>query len=572
MFGLRKIILPKTIGEVLLFIFNGVFFILFLYLFLHSLIDNGAPYLSFSIKKVLLLIGIILLTLLLTSCLTDWIVNIVIKRHNLSENSKDSTGKENPVSKRIHQTLKKKQELQQRRSILYWIAGFIILFIVQILYTRIFYTSIGWDCGTIVNMAIGMLQGNSDSLGYLAQFPNNTALFLLLYYYFKICLSLGVTDLVFASVILNIVFLDIALAFLIGIAHKLWDNKIAVTHTLVLSILTIAFTPWLIVPYTDTLTMLFPIAFFYLYLCLSKQDNMNNKKLQTILLLVLGFLAYYGFKFKPSTVVFLIALGIGELCLKKISKQQLAIYGKKIPLMFCGVLVALTIFTVDESNQLGDYLQKDIYDTYQMPVSYFTMVGLQKQPVSEDKALWGAFNSEDYFAVSNITGKSAKNEYAVTTIRERINTFGFLGSLEFLVGKANFCFEDGTFFWGGEGNFLTSEAPSTTNPIGTWIQSFIYNSSKNYASVYSNLLQGVWMTLLFLMLLGIILAPNSYKNLPIMVLRIAIFGLLLYLLLLEARSRYIINYLPIFILLAVDGMLNLFTSLKSKKMLFMNNY
>ncbi len=444
------------------------------------------------------------------------------------------------------------------------VVGFLALLIMQILYTKMFYTSIGWDCGTIVNMAIDMLQGNSDSLGYLAQFPNNTALFLLLYHYFKICLGLGVTDLIFASVILNIVFLDIAIALLIGVSHKMWNSKIAIILTIVLSIMSLAFTPWLIVPYTDTITAFFPIAFFYLYQCISNQNNtFHNKKQQTILLLVLGVLVFFGFKLKPSTIIIIIAIGIGALCFNKSIRQKLATYGRNIIVILCGVMIALIIFTVDERNVLGEYLSKDIYDAYEMPASYFTMVGLQKQPVSDDKSLWGAFNSEDYFAVSNITGKSAKEDYTSSVIKNRISSLGFTGYIEFLMAKANFCFEDGTFFWGGEGNFLTNAAPATSNSIGKWIQGFIYYSSANYVSVYSYLLQGVWMTLLLLILMGLIFAPNSYKSLPSMILRIAIFGLLLYLLIFEARSRYLINYLPIFILLAVDGMLHIICFINS---------
>ncbi len=561
----RKLQLPKTIGEVLLCIFNCIFFVIFLYFFLHSLINNGAPYLSFSAGKVLLTTGIILFLLLFIYFVADLITRIVKRKHNTSEQIEyNATNKKTP-SKRIAQAAIKKQQLQKRRNVIYWIVGFIILFIAQIMYTRMFYTSIGWDCGTIVSMAIGMLQGNTDSLGYLAQFPNNSALFLLLYHYFKICLGLGITDLVFASVVLNIVFLDIAVVFMICVAHKVWNKISEIAVTLVLSILALAFTPWLIVPYTDTITILFPIAFLFLFQCISDQNNNISKKKQTVLLLVLGFLIFMGFKLKPSSIILIIAIGIVVLCIKKDTKQQFATYGKNMIIMLCGVLVALTLFTVDSNAVLGEYLSKDVYDTYEMPASYFTMVGLQKQPVSENKALWGAFNSEDYFAVSNITGKSAKKDYISSVIKNRIEAFGFTGSIEFLMAKANFCFEDGTFFWGSEGNFITGAAPATSSSLGKWIQSFIYFSSPNYASGYSYLLQGIWMTILLLILMGIVLAPNSYKNLPFMIMRITIFGLLLYLLFFEARSRYLINYLPIFILLAVNGLLSIINSFHSLK-------
>ncbi len=99
MSSLRKLQLPRTIGEVLLIIFNSIFFIIFLYLFLHSLIDNGAPYLYFSIGKISLLIGIIFLTLLVISFIAAWMSNRAKIKYNQSESNEGKDKKKNPLLK-----------------------------------------------------------------------------------------------------------------------------------------------------------------------------------------------------------------------------------------------------------------------------------------------------------------------------------------------------------------------------------------------------------------------------------------------------------------------------------------
>ena len=86
------------------------------------------------------------------------------------------------------------------------------------------------------------------------------------------------------------------------------------------------FLPYIIIPYTDTISMVFPILIFYLYIKIKEEKNENKRAFFTILE---GMLTILGYHIKPTIVIVVIAICIVEILrCKKI--KMIKIFLKKV--------------------------------------------------------------------------------------------------------------------------------------------------------------------------------------------------------------------------------------------------
>lgn len=135
-------------------------------------------------------------------------------------------------------------------------------------------------------------------------------------------------------------------------------------------------------------------------------------------------------------------------------------------------------------------------------------------------------------------------------IKERISDYGVFGVVKHLAKKIGYTWDDGTYFITrylkhGDGNALRSFV--TKSPI-------FYL----YASAYQAML-------LVMMFLSYAKGARQNKRDAITLVRIIIFGVFLFFLIWEARSRYLVNFTPLFIIAAVFGIKTLFEAHKRKR-------
>lgn len=137
-------------------------------------------------------------------------------------------------------------------------------------------------------------------------------------------------------------------------------------------------------------------------------------------------------------------------------------------------------------------------------------------------------------------------------VKQRLNNFGFLGYLKFLYNKANWILSDGTFFYGCEGKWIYKYY--NESDIAKYAQQFINIDSDKYQNITANIMQTAWI----LVIVGLIFSKNKKDdNNYINISKFAIIGIVLFIMLFEGRSRYLINYIPIFILVGTYGLDNL---------------
>jgi len=79
--------------------------------------------------------------------------------------------------------------------------------------------------------------------------------------------------------------------------------------------------------------------------------------------------------------------------------------------------------------------------------------------------------------------------------------------------------------------------------------------------------------MMFLIIISILYSiKHSEKKEILNIGRLSMFGLLLFLLMWETRSRYMLNYIPIYILITISGIIDLSKNTKAiKEILFYKN-
>ena len=180
----------------------------------------------------------------------------------------------------------------------------------------------------------------------------------------------------------------------------------------------------------------------------------------------------------------------------------------------------------------------------------------------KNQTLYGTYNVQDDLNTYSIKGYKEKQEYNLKIIKERLKNFGIIGYIKFLYNKANWILSDGTFYYGYEGTWIV-DGYQNQNKVAKIVQKFITVDSKAYKYITANIMQISWLIILF----GLMLSYSKEKNEYLDIGKLAIIGIILFILIFEGRARYLVNYIPIFIFIGVDGLkisLNKILTMKDK--------
>lgn len=449
------------------------------------------------------------------------------------------------------QTLKK---LMKHRFILVLSVGMALIFVCQMIYVGLTTTSIGWDVGTLVRYAKAPDMGTTAN--YFKQYPNNLFLLLfdrfwvLVFHFFKL-------PGVWAGLnVINVIAIDIAIVLTVLIARRLFGRKGAYISWF-FCIAAVAFFPYLIVPYSDTMAMPFGIAVFYCYLRACEGKN----KTRVFFSLLMGFCACVGTLIKPTVVIPLIAVILIHFFYHLKNKKLL--FKSALPF-----LLACAVFVISNASYqafaAAHYPKNEDMST---PMTHFAMMGLHENKLPNGFSIYGGYYNPDVQSTATQPTKEAKVAHNLNVIQNRIKKMGVFGYLEYLNSKARWITSEGNFFWGGEGNFANFDymtdsfvkelINSGSNIFGMYLKEDGKTQPGDAFDIYFYFSQAVWIILMFFLILPLFLKDKGFGNKNVMILRCSIFGLMLFLLLFEGRSRYLIYQLPYFILLASYGASNL---------------
>ncbi|KRM92353.1 integral membrane protein [Fructilactobacillus florum DSM 22689 = JCM 16035] len=285
----------------------------------------------------------------------------------------------------------------------------------------------------------------------------------------------------------------------------------------------------IIVPYSDVMVMPF-VSLIIWGTAMMKQAQTNPTKLIGLLTFSLSSLAAY--LMKPSAIILTIAILIGislHFLQVKFTKKNVLAYGLSL-------LVFLLIFVCGIKSFNNFTYHNDVvkikHDQGQ-PANHFIAMGITGN---------GAWSPEQVNTTNRMKTTKERSDYSNHIIKKQLKKQGIFGMIQFFIAKNYSNTSDGTFGWyRGDGPYT-----DVNKPTKNLIQDIYYQNGKYYKD-YSFVAQIFWILLISLIIFGI-----GYLSEFSQMLRLSILGGLTFLLIFEGgRSRYLIQFLPIFLTLAV---------------------
>lgn len=389
-----------------------------------------------------------------------------------------------------------------------------------------------FDMDSIYGGAIQWLKEGSftNYYEYYGYFPNNLGAMTVLHAVFAVASLFGVSDFFAVGIVFNSLLL-VATALTVSLTCKKLRGETAGIMALVFFLLCIPFLFMGAAFYTDSLSLLFPALFYYLYLHFKEQQTLKK---QIIFAVLMAVVLTIGMLIKFTVLIILVAVVIDAL---------LCMNWKKVCLFTaCSLLIAFASFTTMnvsmERNHWGQ-LSSIEPEKLNTPYLHWVMMGLQNN---------GYYNPEDYEFTRSLS-PDERNRALLSRIKERLSAMGFFGTADLFMNKAVVCFGDGTY---ALSDFL-DDTPAKKH----WLHDYILYEGEKYSD-YQHLTTGMLLTVYLFMLLGSIrhLQEKDIEKIKQidLVPRLASLGILAFLLLWETSGRYFTNFIPMMLICAVTSL------------------
>lgn len=425
----------------------------------------------------------------------------------------------------------------------FFMISFIIFIIIQLLFAFIFVVVPSWDFGEIFVSAINSATGEEPlhKSAYFYVYNNNMGYGLLLSTIFSLINLFGINNPVIfgaAGILLNILFIDIAIIYIYKIIKKYFSAE----YTKLFILLLLLFTPYITytpIFYTDTLVLPFAAASIYYLLAVMDKEYTTKK------LLFIGLLIGLGYCIKQTMIIILIAFIISYLLISNKETIKVKLLNiLKILIIFIIPIILLNVYVSVKFDQ-------ERLDAKSIPVSHWLMMGLNDN---------GGYNQADVDYTKSFKNKQLKKEANIKEINKRVEKLiSNKQAINFYTNKIKYTWGDGTYY-----------APQklSANPRNSYKEkNYILPSDSNQNKLFILLSQTRHILMLVLIIIGCLLRTeltDKQKNMQLL-LNISIFGIFLFCLIWETRSRYLIIMTPALMLASFLGMISLSNYLKGKK-------
>lgn len=382
-----------------------------------------------------------------------------------------------------------------------------------------------WDFGLVFNYASDYVNTGALPDDYFLRCTNNTGVYALFCGFFSLLKVFGISDFTLPSMVLNIFAIDLSILLLYFCGRRLFGTKRAV-FLLLCCYFTLPFLLYVPVYYTDTLTLPFPIGVVLLWLRARAHWREGRTRKAYGLFLAATALAAVGSLLKMSVIIVWVAIAI-----------DLAIFlhnKKRFIMLLVGALLA-TGLVLGGNAGLRNIPMLPKYDYSKgMPLNLWVYMGFKGG---------GGYNDEAFQLALTKDTKAERQQLINEYLADELYKKGPLGTAQYLGTKLSFTFGDGTYFAASK----LDRNPAQPNALHEFVvHTGRYFVPVAYAAFAAEMAMLIWLT---------IAAVKSFfrKNQALTFVRVAIFGLTLFLLVWETRSRYLINFLPLFLLAAAEA-------------------
>lgn len=399
----------------------------------------------------------------------------------------------------------------------------------------------GWDASVIWDNARRIAFSSSEGLQniYYSQNPNNILITsigaLILMINSKIGIFRGVDEYL-ALVFVNCICISLACFFTYKIMKHFVSSSLAFTG-FIFSVLLFGISPWMMIYYSDTLGILFPVLIVYIFIC-----PISGKWKNIIKYIVIFVLSSLGYYIKPQIMIVPIAIFIVEMGYgiekangKKLLCSLIAVLGMAI----CFVAVGSCLDKVYE--QEGFKLNTEA----KFGITHYFMMGLNE----ERNGVWAG---DDVNLSNSCQTAAERKDVNIKVSIQRLKDFGIIGYARHLSKKILCTFNDGTFAWMHEGGFFQTVHEEPNTQSSSFIRSFYYQDGENLDR-FMTFEQGIWIFILLMVFLATLWYRDGRNAGQVAIIMLCIIGIIIFELLFEVRARYLFIFAPFFCIIATIG-------------------
>lgn len=391
--------------------------------------------------------------------------------------------------------------------------------------------NLSWDWGVVMRTAAYYVEsgivGNPE---YYAQYANNQIWLLCLIALFKIVKFINpeaqMQEFQDVSIVLMCLLIQFMILLLYLTAKHLWNEKKAVCVGIT-AILCLPLYLYAQFAYTDIPGMMLGAMLLYFYVRMTK----SIEKKKYLYLILIGITGAAAFKIKIMVSIILIAIFI-EMFL---TMQNMKTFAVHIGISLAALIITLGIFQFASNAVL--HIDDAMYEQNQFPATHWIMMGLNNS---------GGYTQKDVEYTEAFVTYEEKKAATIQGIKNRIKGHGISGMIHHVFitkMKRTWCVStlNGDDYVGREMLYDTKFQKIFTKK----------------GSMHEGCLAYTWM-FHFLIIAGICISGiavlfDKDRKSGFMVGRIAIFGVILFLSIWECNSRYLLCFIPVLTLSAIDG-------------------
>lgn len=411
----------------------------------------------------------------------------------------------------------------------------------------------GWDVWFITNI------GDTTQIEYFSRYPNQLFLYGAFTGFAHFLQALGISNYYLGLICLSSLSVAACVPMTAYIAKRIAGHAVGY-GAFFLSAVMCGLSPWIMVPYSDTFGMFFTVFILWCYVCLDKQVQNQDEQSSALAgvhvdacidvraccrWFLMGFAVVIGYAIKPTVIFVFVAIVVIELIqwLASFASRSSQTFQGSYDLRKTAIAIVACAFGVVLAFALTSIVKNSTYDVNEnaaFSATHFLMMGAN--PVSG--GVWSVSDVEFSDAANTPEERSRAN---LAEFKNRVMAMDLPQANLFLLKKLLTNFADGTFAWEIEGDFYTQI-------IGTNEVVLNFYGISPDASLDNNTFAPLSQVLWLFVLVGCILIVLGRR--PLKAETVIAFTLLMlsaFLMLFEARARYLFLYLPFFIILGTMG-------------------
>lgn len=427
----------------------------------------------------------------------------------------------------------------------------LVLFALQCFVVHNIFFYVDWDVKYLREAALQCLSGRMNEFysNYFHVNPNNLFMLGLTVLFFRIGQSISVDGymlMVYFGVLLN----TLSVLFSTLSVRKLSSSDSKSFIAFILSGIFFGMSPWLIVPYSDTFSLLFPVLTFYIFI--SVRDRKISWIKKVIIVTIIPALTYL---IKPTNIFILLGIGLYEIVILIKANNKKETILKIVSGAVFAIVIIIAIRPILYSSL--DYKEDE---SVQKPMAHYLLLG-------SNEGMVGMYSTVDDEYTNSFVGMDNKTVADLELVKERYSKMGINGYGKHLSRKTYLNYANGIFGWGKEQHFVNQIAVSESL-IGETLQNVYYvggddllidenafSKGGKYFSIYASICQVIWYVVIVLCIIKSIenciieirKKEKTYCDEEQVVIAITLIGMFTFLSLFETNARYLYSLLPLYV-------------------------